>query len=57
MIKLKEITDRYKSLYACGKDLKIHPQQLQRWLDNDAYVDDKGNVFIKTKGQIDVRII
>jgi len=53
MIKLKEITDKYPSLYQAGKSLNKHPEQLKRWVSNGALVDDRGGVYIKTKGYID----
>ncbi len=52
MKKLSKITAKYKTLSEAGRALKVHPTQLTRWLDNDAQVDSKGDVFIKTKGQI-----
>lgn len=49
---LKSITDKHETLYKAAKALNIHQQQLTRWLDNDALIDESGFIFIKTKGQI-----
>ena len=49
---IKHHLDAYPNLHAAGKALGIHPQQLKRWIDNDAHVNDKGEVYIKTKGSI-----
>ncbi|ANJ65552.1 putative HTH-type transcriptional regulator [Pseudoalteromonas virus vB_PspP-H6/1] len=52
MTPLKQLTDETKSNAANAKDLDLHPHQLKRWLDNDAHVDEDGNVYILTKGCI-----
>ena len=52
MTPIKQILSAYPSLYAAGKVLNIHPGQLKRWLDADALVDEKGGVWIKTKGNL-----
>lgn len=39
---------------ADAKRLNVHPTQLRRWLDADALYDQHGNVYIKTKGTIDL---
>lgn len=49
---IKHHLDAYPNLHAAGKALGIHPQQLKRWIDNDAHINDKGEVYIKTKGSI-----
>lgn len=49
---IKDLTGKYPNLHAAGKALGIHPQQLKRWIDNDAHINDKGNVYIKTKGNV-----
>jgi len=54
MIKLKTITDKYRSVYAAAKALNVNPIQLGRWLAKDAYIDDEGSPYIKTKGVIDM---
>ena len=54
MKKLKLITDKYESMYQAGKALNVHPQQLKRWIDNDAHVNKDGDVYIKTKGNVPV---
>ena len=50
MIKLKTITDKYRSVYAAAKALNVNSTQLGRWLAKDAYIDDEGSPYIKTKG-------
>lgn len=52
MRSIKEVTSKHPNLHAAGKALGIHPQQLKRWIDNDAHINDKGEVYIKTKGRI-----
>ncbi len=52
MTPLKQLTDETKSNAENARALNLHPHQLKRWLDNDAFVDDKGNVYIRTKGSI-----
>ena len=55
MKSIKEITGKYPNLHSAGKATGIHAQQLKRWLDNGAMVDDEGNVYIKTKGCIAIK--
>lgn len=55
MTPLKQLTDETKSNAANAKDLDLHPHQLKRWLDNDAHVNQAGEVFIKTKGCVAVK--
>lgn len=52
MIKIRDIVAKYKSTYAAGKDLGINPAQLRRWVNLDAQVEDNGDVWIKTKGNV-----
>lgn len=52
MTPIKKLTVKYPNLHSAGKELGIHPQQLKRWIDNDAHINDKGEVYIKTKGAL-----
>jgi len=52
MTPIKKLTVKYPNLHSAGKELGIHPQQLKRWIDNDAHINDKGEVYIKTKGSV-----
>ena len=52
MKRLTELCKPFDTEYKAAKHFKIHQQQLQRWLKNDAHIDDEGRVFIKTKGVI-----
>lgn len=52
MTPLAHLTDESKSNYENAKSLGVHPQQLKRWLDNDAHVNDDGDIYIKTKGNL-----
>lgn len=52
MKQLKRYLNYYPNLHSAGRALGIHPQQLKRWIDNDAHINDKGEVYIKTKGSI-----
>jgi hypothetical protein len=54
MTPLKQLTDEAKSNAANAKALNLHPHQLKRWLDNDAHVNQVGEVYIKTKGKLNV---
>lgn len=49
---LAKLCEQFETEYKAAKHFKIHQQQLQRWLKNDAFIDYKGNVYIKTKGVI-----
>lgn len=50
---ITQITNKFPSLYAAGKALNIHPQQLSRWINVGAMLDDDGNVWIKTGSPVD----
>ena len=50
MTPLKNLTDATKSNRANAEALGLHPEQLKRWLDNDAHVKPDGTVYIRTKG-------
>lgn len=52
MTPITTLTNKHPSQYAAAKALGAHPEQLRRWVNNDAHVNDKGEVFIKTKGRI-----
>ncbi|MCP3698750.1 MAG: hypothetical protein GY920_09390 [Aliivibrio sp.] len=52
MKSLIELCKSFETEYKAAKHFKIHQQQLQRWLKSDAHIDEKGNVYIKTKGVI-----
>ncbi len=52
MTPLKNLTDATKSNRANAESLGLHPEQLKRWLDNDAHMDGEGNVYIRTKGKL-----
>lgn len=54
MIKLKTITDKYKSVYAAGTALNVNSVQLQRWINNDAHINDEGRLYIQTKGFVSI---
>ncbi len=52
MTPLKTLLNEYPSQLSFARAYDIHPYQLRRWLDNDAHVDDEGNVYIRTKGKL-----
>lgn len=52
MTPLKKLLTQYPSKLSFARKHNIHPYQLNRWLDNDAHVDDEGNVYIRTKGKL-----
>lgn len=52
MTPLKALLTEYPSQLSFARAYDIHPYQLRRWLDNDAHVDDAGNVYIRTKGKL-----
>lgn len=52
MKSLVKLCEQFETEYKAAKHFKIHQQQLQRWLKSDAHIDEKGNVYIKTKGVI-----
>ncbi len=52
MKSLIELCEPFETEYKAAKHFNIHQQQLQRWLKSDAHIDEKGNVYIKTKGMI-----
>jgi hypothetical protein len=52
MESLIKLCGNFETEYQAAKHFKIHQQQLQRWLKNDAHIDREGNVYIKTKGRI-----
>jgi citrate lyase alpha subunit len=59
MTPIKQILSQFKSLYEAGKHYDIHPQQLKRWADAGAKIDDDGQVWVKAKGvlnQYNVRV-
>ena len=45
---IKDVLSSYASLYAAAKELGVHANQLSRWLNCGAQVDDEGNVWIHT---------
>lgn len=45
---IKEVLSAYASLYRAAKDLGVAANQLKRWLDAGALVDDYGHVWIRT---------
>jgi transposase-like protein len=47
-------TNQHSSQYAAAKAIGVHPEQLRRWVKNDAHVNDRGEIFIKTKGRIEL---
>ena len=52
MTPLKKLLTEYTNLHSAGKAIGVHPQQLKRWIDNDAHINHKGEVYIKTKGSV-----
>jgi hypothetical protein len=52
MTPLKTLLAEHSSKLSFARTYDIHPYQLRRWLDNDAHVDDEGNVYIQTKGKL-----
>ena len=56
MKELKDILSNYRTTYAAGKALDIHPEQLKRWLNLEAVIDTQGRVFILTKGSVKERV-
>lgn len=54
MTPLKDLQSKYPSQLSFARACDVHPYQLRRWLDNDAHVDDEGNVYIRTKGRLPV---
>lgn len=52
MTLLKTLLTEYPSQLSFARAYDVHPYQLRRWLDNDAHVDDEGNVYIRTKGKL-----
>lgn len=52
MTPLKTLLTKYPSQLSFARAYNVHPYQLRRWLDNDAHVDDEGNVYIRTKGKL-----
>lgn len=52
MTPLKTLLTKYPSQLSFARAYDVHPYQLRRWLDNDAHVDDEGNVYIRTKGKL-----
>lgn len=52
MRSLIDLCKAFGTEYKAAKHFKVHQQQLQRWLKSDAHIDDKGNVYIKTKGVV-----
>lgn len=50
MTPIKNLTDPTRSNKANAEKLGLHPEQLKRWLDNDAHVKSDGTVYIRTKG-------
>ena len=50
MRKIKDIpaVSQHKSFWAAGKQLRIDGAKLIRWNDTHAWVDDNGQVWIKT---------
>ena len=54
MTPLHKHTDKHASLAQAAKALKVHATQLTRWLDAGALADDSGDVYIKTKGKIQI---
>ncbi len=55
MVKLSEIVARYKNKSQASIALMVAPTQLDRWLKNDAYIDEFGCPYIKTKGKINLK--
>lgn len=49
---LRTLLTEYPSQLSFARAYDVHPYQLRRWLDNDAHVDDEGNVYIRTKGKL-----
>lgn len=52
MTPIKKLLTEYPSKLSFARAYDIHPYQLNRWLDNDAHVNDKGEVYIRTKGNL-----
>lgn len=53
-MRIKRLKDLAEATTTDAKRLNIHPTQLRRWLDADALYDQHGNVYIKTKGTIEL---
>lgn len=43
------LSKKFDTMYQASKELGIHAHQLKRWADNEALVDEYGNIFIKSK--------
>ncbi len=54
MTPIKTILAPYKSLYEAEKAFNIHRGQLSRWVEKDAHVNAQGEIYIKTKGKLEV---
>lgn len=52
MTPIKTLLTEYTSKLSFARAYGIHPYQLRRWLDNDAHVNEKGEVYIRTKGNL-----
>lgn len=52
MKSIKTLIDDSKSNRANAADLKQHPEQLKRWIKNDAHYTEDGSVYIKTVGSL-----
>lgn len=52
MTPLKTLLAEYPSQLSFARQHKVHPYQVKRWLDNDAHVNEKGEVYIRTKGNL-----
>lgn len=52
MTPLKTLLTQYPSKLSFARAYGIHPYQLNRWLDNDAHVNELGEVYIRTKGKL-----
>ncbi len=51
MKKLESVLSKYKSLYKASKATGVHAQQLSRWIENGAYINSDGEIYIKTKSK------
>tara|TARA_R100000951_G_scaffold116755_1_gene130447 strand:+ start:9091 stop:9510 length:420 start_codon:yes stop_codon:yes gene_type:complete len=54
MKKLSDLCKAFDTQYQAAKNFGIKQVQLTRWLDNNAHVDSKGDVYIKTKGRVEL---